>query len=157
MKCAFDAALEGVGPGEAWVRLQLPIDVEKEFGSKGRLAMRGTINGYALRTSIFPNGDGTHHMMVNKTMRQGAGAAVGDVVHVEMDADAGTDDVAIPDDLVTALDAHEGAAEQWSNFTPAKKREYVAWIEGAKRAPTRASRVAKALDMIAAGKRQTDM
>jgi hypothetical protein len=63
----FDATLraqEMVGT-DAWTFLPLPQKVVGAFDSCARTAVRGTLNGVAFRSSIFPDGDGGFHMMVN--------------------------------------------------------------------------------------------
>jgi hypothetical protein len=85
MKQRFEIQLQSGGEGGNWVLFTVPFDVQQTFGVKGRVSVTGTINGYPYCTSIFPNGDGTHHMMVNKEMQRGAGARAGDVVRVEME------------------------------------------------------------------------
>jgi uncharacterized protein YdeI (YjbR/CyaY-like superfamily) len=58
----------------------------------------------------------------------------------------------VPDDLAAALRARAGACKNFDAFTPSQQREYVAWIAEARRATTRASRIAQAADWIAEGK-----
>jgi uncharacterized protein YdeI (YjbR/CyaY-like superfamily) len=59
-----------------------------------------------------------------------------------------------PDDLRAALDAKPAAAKHFDAFGPGAKREYVDWITEAKRAETRAKRVAQAVEWIAEGKKR---
>jgi hypothetical protein len=59
-KREFRATLEPAGDNGAWVVLTPPFSVEEAFGSRARVAVRGTMNGFAFRTSLFPAGDGTH-------------------------------------------------------------------------------------------------
>jgi hypothetical protein len=65
----FSAQLIGRGPNGAWTFLAVPFDVAATFGSRARVAVRGTINGAPFRNSLLPNGDGTHSMPVNKDLR----------------------------------------------------------------------------------------
>jgi uncharacterized protein YdeI (YjbR/CyaY-like superfamily) len=58
----------------------------------------------------------------------------------------------VPDDLAAALRARSGARKQFDAFTPSQQHEYVEWIVEAKRAATRESRVAQAVEWIAEGK-----
>ena len=58
----------------------------------------------------------------------------------------------VPDDLATALRAQSGARRKFDAFTPSQQREYVEWIVEAKRAATRESRIAQAVEWIAEGK-----
>ena len=69
----FKAKLKAEGPGGGWTFLHLPFDAEKAFGSRARVSVRGTINGFAFRSSIFPNGDGTHHAWATVPRRAGVG------------------------------------------------------------------------------------
>jgi len=59
---------------------------------------------------------------------------------------------AVPDDLAAALRGLPGARERFDAYTPAQQREYVDWIVDAKRAATRSSRIAQAVEWIAEGK-----
>jgi uncharacterized protein YdeI (YjbR/CyaY-like superfamily) len=62
--------------------------------------------------------------------------------------------VVIPKDLAAALARRAAARRSFEQFPPSHKREYVEWIEGAKREETRERRLATAIDQIAAGKPQ---
>jgi hypothetical protein len=149
----FEAMVEGVGPNGAWARIHLPIDVPSVFGTRSRLSVRGTVNGFPFRSSIFPNGDGTFHMMFSKAMQAGAGAAAGDAVAVVMEPDTAPREVEAPADLVAALEAEPPAAAHWRRFPPSARQLYVEWIVGAKAAETRARRIERAVAQVAAGKK----
>ena len=58
----------------------------------------------------------------------------------------------LPDDLAAALKGRAGARKRYDAFTASQQREYVEWIEEARREATRASRVAQAAEWIAEGK-----
>ena len=58
----------------------------------------------------------------------------------------------LPDDLAAALSASKGTRARYDGFTAAQQQEYVDWIVEAKRAATRASRIAQAAEWIAEGK-----
>lgn len=51
----FQALLEKDEEVDA-TRVAVPFDVPAAFGSRARVAVRGTINGFAFRSSIFPYG-----------------------------------------------------------------------------------------------------
>jgi uncharacterized protein YdeI (YjbR/CyaY-like superfamily) len=59
-----------------------------------------------------------------------------------------------PADLAQALAANPPAAATFDAFPPGCRREYVAWIEEAKRPQTRARRIAQAAAWIAEGKKR---
>lgn len=60
-------------------------------------------------------------------------------------------EVEAPADLAEALAKSEAASALWGTMAPSHRREYVGWIEEAKKAETRARRVEKAIEMMAAG------
>jgi hypothetical protein len=47
----FKTRLTARGPGGAWTFLEIPFSVEKEFGSKARIAVAGTMNGFPFQNS----------------------------------------------------------------------------------------------------------
>jgi len=59
--------------------------------------------------------------------------------------------VSAPEDLAGALAKSEKARATWDSLAPSHRKEYVGWIEDAKRAETRAKRIDKAIEMMAAG------
>jgi uncharacterized protein YdeI (YjbR/CyaY-like superfamily) len=58
----------------------------------------------------------------------------------------------VPNDLGAALRANREARETFKGFSRARQREYVEWIESAKREETRARRLATAIEWLAQGK-----
>lgn len=62
--------------------------------------------------------------------------------------------VVLPDDLAAALAAVPAAKATYDGFPEGQKREYVEWVADAKRAETRASRIADAVEWMAEGKRR---
>lgn len=62
-------------------------------------------------------------------------------------------EIAMPEDFAAALAATPGARAQFDAFPPGARREYLEWIVSAKRADTRAKRVATACQQSAEGKK----
>ena len=99
----FKCKLTSEGPGGAWTFMKIPFSVEKVWGTRARLSVQGSINGFAFRSSIFPLGNGTHSMMVNKAMRAGAKTKPGDTVKVVMEPDTAPRVVTVPAELKKAF------------------------------------------------------
>lgn len=59
-----------------------------------------------------------------------------------------------PDDLVAALKGNKAAQATFDAFPPGCRREYIEWIVEAKRAETRAKRIAQTVEWTAEGKRR---
>lgn len=68
-------------------------------------------------------------------------------------ADEREDVTAVPDDLAGALAADAMAGAAWGRLAPSHKKQYLAWIREAKRAETRARRVAETVRRVTAGER----
>ncbi len=59
--------------------------------------------------------------------------------------------MSVPADLRAALAADAAAAQGFEALSYSHQREYVDWIEEAKRAPTRARRVARCVERVREG------
>jgi Domain of unknown function (DUF1905)/Bacteriocin-protection, YdeI or OmpD-Associated len=67
----FRATLERMQSRLGWTIIRIPFDVAKLWGTRGQLRVRGEINGFAFRTSLFPACGGGHILLVNKRMQKG--------------------------------------------------------------------------------------
>lgn len=152
-KMKFQAKLEAGGKGGAWVILRVPFSVVQEWGSRARVAVKGTLNGHPFRSSIFPMGAGTHGLMVNRQMREGAGAGAGDRVGVVMEVDTAPRTVSVPKDFQQALGRNGKAKAFFAKLPPSHQRAYVEAIEEAKKPETRVRRIEKAIAVLAAGRK----
>jgi len=146
----FKTKLTAHGPGGAWTFLDIPFSVEKEFGTKARVAVTGTLNGFAFQNSLMPNGDGTHSMMVSKALQTGAKASAGDLVTVTVAVDRSTRVVTVPTELKKALSANKAAAAAFKALSYSHRKEFAEWIATAKKDETRTSRAEKAVAMVIA-------
>ena len=88
MKQKFKVKLLGMASMQSAI-LKPPFDVPTVFGTRARVPVKGTINGFPFRSSLMNMGDG-HMMVVNRKMREGAGCQAGDTraPHRRDDADA---------------------------------------------------------------------
>jgi len=146
VKKTFEARLVAMGPGGAWTYLPIPFSVEQAFGSKARVAVRGTINGFGFRSSLLPR-DGGHYLHVNKAMLAGAKVAAGEAVQVVLEQDREERTVELPADLRRALSPEAGKV--FDGLSYSHRKEYVDWIEQAKRPETRAKRIEKTVERFA--------
>ena len=149
----FKIKLEGQ-EGSSAAGLIFPFDIMEVFGTKARVPVRGTINGFAYRSSLMPMG-GCHMMAVNKTMREGAKAKAGDVVDIVMERDNAERTVEAPPELKKELARHKKAQEHWEKLAFTHKKEMVRWIGEAKQEETRQRRLAKVVDVLKKGTKWT--
>lgn len=137
----FKATLEKGGGNLGWVIVRVPFDVKKVWGSGARRAVRGTVNGFPFRTSIFPTKHGGHFLMVNKVMQKGAGVCgAGALVRVEMEPDTEERIVETPKELLKALAADKALRKYFDAFSYSMRREIARWIGEGKHVETRVRR-----------------
>ncbi len=74
-KLRFQAKILGREAGVV-AAIMPPVDVIEYFGTRARVPIRGTINGFAFRSSLMPCG-GARMMPVNQTLCRSAGVAPG--------------------------------------------------------------------------------
>jgi Domain of unknown function (DUF1905) len=78
----FTATIEAGDRGGAYVLF--PYDVEKEFGTKGKVPVEATINGVPYAGSLIKYGNPQHMLGILKSIRNQIGAGVGDKIQVEV-------------------------------------------------------------------------
>src|SRR5262245_34139539 len=138
-----------------WTFLTLPKEASAKLPSRGMTSVAGALNGLPFQATLEPDGQGGHWLKVDRKMREAAGAAVGDVVTLEIAPAAEEPEPTVPADLRKALAAAAPKARAvWSDITPVARRDWIQWITSPKRRETRARRIENACDMLAKGKRR---
>ena len=133
--------------------IHIDFDVEKAFGKRGRVPVRGTLNGAPFRARIFKMG-GRPFMVVNRELREAAGVSGGETVPVTVEHDTEPRVVTPPDDFARALKENEDAQATWDKLSYTHRREYVEHIEDAKKPETRQRRIEKSVSLLAAGRKE---
>src|SRR5213083_2478181 len=93
-KYKFRAQLQPGRGGEAYVFF--PYDVEKEFGTKGKVPVQATFDGVPDKGSLFKYGYPQHLLGLPKAIRERIGKAPGDTVEVELWKDEEVRTVEVP-------------------------------------------------------------
>lgn len=109
---SFKATLERMEGNLGWVIMRIPFDVEKVWGVRGRLRVKGEINGFAFRTSLFPTGKGYHFLLVNKSMQAGGDVRAGNTAHFRLEPDLEVRRAVLPAELKRAL-GQVRALQRW--------------------------------------------
>ena len=81
----FTARIEAGDGGGAF--LYFPYDVEQEFGTRGKVPVKATIDGMSYTGSLFKYGAPQHMLGVEKAIRQAIGKGPGDRVEVVLHKD----------------------------------------------------------------------
>jgi hypothetical protein len=146
----FVAPIRTASSGGAYVFV--PADVLAQLGT-GRIPVAATIDGIAYRGSVVNMGGKGHVLGVLKEIRTALGKGEGDEVEVVLEKDTAPRTVDVPSDLEEALSASEPARRCFDALAYSHKREYVLWIESAKREATRSERIARTVEKLARGEK----
>jgi Domain of unknown function (DUF1905)/Bacteriocin-protection, YdeI or OmpD-Associated len=146
---AFEAVVTRSGNTGSSAHVTVPGDLKQLFGTSGRVPVKVTFDGVPYRGSIARMG-GPPLVIVLQEILAELGKQPGDTLAVTVALDSTPRVVELAPDIENALVAGEQLAA-YRALAYSHQRQFVLWIDGAKRAETRDTRIAKTVDMIAAG------
>jgi hypothetical protein len=138
--------------GKTATGVQVPDDIVAALGDSRRPAVTVTVNGHRYRTTVARMG-GRYLVPLSAENRAAAGVGAGEEVVVGIELDDAPRTVEVPADLAAALAVDPVATVTFESCAPSHKKEWVRWVSEAKRAETRAERVAKAVQSLHEGNR----
>ena len=135
----FKATLERDGTPLGWTIVRVPRAVTEASQARNRFRVKGEISGagseaFAFRTSLFPMGNGSFFLLVNKRMQAAAGVALGSVATFRLEPDTEEREVGIPAELKEALSG-AAALRRWYDRLPYNIRKYVTDIVTGPKSP----------------------
>jgi uncharacterized protein YdeI (YjbR/CyaY-like superfamily) len=147
-KKSFRATLERLRSNLGWVIVWIPFNVQKAWGSRGRLRIRGEINGFAFRTSLFPTRKGEHFLLVNKKMQAGGHASEGTTAEFHLEPDTEERLVVIPSELKHIL-AEDKTFRRWFDALSYSIRKWISdWVVAPKGASARIRRAEQVAEQL---------
>jgi len=141
--------VEPAGPAGSSALIHLPAFSAQALG-KGRKPVTANLNGLRYRTSVFPEDKIRQYMVINAQMRAAGNLTHGQVVAASLVPDREPRSIEIPTDLVQALAVAPEAQAAFNRLALSHQREFVQWIEEARRPETRARRIAETLKKLLA-------
>jgi hypothetical protein len=138
--------------GRTATGIPVPDEVIAALGSSKRppVTVTVTLQGYTYRTTVARMG-GRYLVPLSAENRTAAGVAAGDEVTVDIALDDAPREVDLPDDLAAAMD--DAARTTYDALAYTHRKEWVRWVEEARRPETRATRVARTVDALREGRR----
>ena len=149
-KQTFTAVIQDAGGGGAFV--EMPFDVEKEFGSK-RPKVKAMIEGVPYRGTLTRMGTDCHILGIRKEIRDQVSKTFGDELTITVEPDTELRAVEAPAELKKAFRTEKEAKALFEKLSYTHQKEYVTWINEAKKEETRLNRVAKTIEMLRQGKK----
>ena len=145
---SFHAPLEQGFRNLGWVTVRIPFDAAKVWGTRGQLRVKGEINGFPFRTSLFPTGDGRHVLLVNKRMQAGAKAGPGEAARFRLQPDTEERTVTMPAELVQALSEDRALRRWYDRLNYSTRKEIASWVAGVKTAEARTRRAGQMAERL---------
>jgi hypothetical protein len=146
---SFTAILEPDGTALKWVIARIPFDIAKAWPVRNGRRVRGEIDGFAFRTSLFPDARrGGHFLLVNKAMQSGSNSRVGSRVKIWLEPDLVERPVMLPTELVRALNADRQVRKFFDSMTPSRRREFGKFADQPKSLAARTMRAEKIAEML---------
>ena len=138
--------------GKTATGIEVPENVVAALGSGHRPPVTVTIGGHSYRTTAARMG-GRFLIPLSAENRTAAGVAAGDLVDADIEPDTAPREVEVPADLAEALARDDAARATFDGLSFTHRKEWVRWVEEAKKPETRATRLAKTVESLRAGKR----
>jgi len=136
----FEARLERLRSALNWMIVRTPFDAAKLWGPRGLIKVKGEINGFPFRTSLFPTREGGHFLLVNKRMQKGARAFEGSMARLHMEFDNEERIATVPEELKRLLRQDRSLRRWYDELNYSTRNDVAKWITEPKSAEARARR-----------------
>ncbi len=157
----FEAVLEKGDNGLGWTIARVPFVPHDVWPEMVRLRVKGTVNGFAFRTSLFPyRGGGGFYVLVNRAMEKGGRVRLGQKAEFLLEPDMAPRPAELPEELDVLLDEEdglegdglqaeglqgqglqgEGLRAFYDSLSESMRREIGKWIGGVKSEASRTKR-----------------
>jgi len=146
---SFTALLEPDGTALMWTIARVPFDVTKAWPVRKGRRVRGEIEGFAFRTTLFPRpGGGGDFLLVNKKMLAGAGVRKGGKARIWLEPDLEEREILLPKELAKELNSDRGLRKWFDGLSDSMRREIGKWTDEPKGAATRQKRAEKMAERL---------
>jgi hypothetical protein len=130
----------------------IPFDPNEVWGEKQRHHITGTIDDHAIRGELGADG-AAYFLNLGPAWRRDSGIEAGATVTVILSPEGPQQDN-VAADIAAALGAEPSAQAFFESLPTFYRKNYMRWIDSAKRPETRAARIAEMVALLKAGKRQ---
>lgn len=146
------------GEKTGWTYIEISSDLADELkpNNKKSFRVKGKLDNYSIKAvALLPMGGGNFIMPINGIMRKAIGKRHGAQLKVQLETD--NKPLKFSEDFMTCL-ADEPMALATFNKIPKSVQNYFSkWIESAKTQPTKAKRIARAVNALAKSQTFSEM
>ena len=147
---SFRAPLERIQSRLGWTIIRIPFDVGKVWGTRGQLRVKGEINGFAFRTSLFPARGGGHILLVNKRMQKGGDVRQGMAAQFRLEPDLEVRIAIVPVELKRFLKEDARLRRWFEKLNYSTRNEIGKWIVQVKSPEARVRRAEQMAERLLA-------
>jgi uncharacterized protein YdeI (YjbR/CyaY-like superfamily) len=147
---SFQATLERIDSPLKWVMIRIPFDAGKAWGKRGQLKVKGEINGFAFRTTLFPDGKGGHRLLVNKQMQRGGKTAPGMAAKFRIEPDTESRWVKLPAELKRAMSEDCSLLRWFDGLNHSTRSDIGKWVAQPKSSQARMRRAEQIAERLLA-------
>lgn len=147
---AFRATLERTQSDLRWVIARVPFDAAKLWGTRGQIRVKGEINGFVFRTSLFPDGKGGHLLLVNNQMQRGGRTGPGLAAGIRLEPDTEERPVVMPAELERALAQVKPLRRWFDQLNPSARHDLCRYVAGVKSPEARQRRAEQQVERMLA-------
>ncbi|WP_267403379.1 MULTISPECIES: YdeI/OmpD-associated family protein [unclassified Chryseobacterium] len=134
--------------------VEFPFSTEELFGKKGQVKIKALFdNTVEYRGSLAKMKSECHILGLTQDVRKQLGKTFGDEVSVSVIEDTEERIVEISDDIQFIFNENPEAKALFDKMSYTHRKEYIRWIEEAKKPETRENRKTKMIQMILDGKK----
>jgi uncharacterized protein YdeI (YjbR/CyaY-like superfamily) len=125
-----------------WTYAEIPLLPKHTKGVFGWTKVKGSIDGYEINCyHLMSMGNKKYFLPINAKIRKAINKHEGDYVKIILEPD--NNPLLLPQELVLCLKDEPIAHTNFMNYTQSQQKEFVNWINDAKRIETKSSRIAK--------------
>ena len=146
----FRAVLEKGDRALGWTIARVPFDPARVWKKRVRLRVKGEVNGFAFRTSLFSITAGGYFLLVNQKMQKGGDVRAGEMAEFTLEPDLDPRKAEMPDELAVLLDDEPGLREWYDELTEYTRRAICAMVNEAKTEETRMRRAEQMAERLLA-------
>ncbi|WP_228408268.1 MULTISPECIES: YdeI/OmpD-associated family protein [unclassified Chryseobacterium] len=134
--------------------VEFPFSTEEIFGKKGQVKIKAVFDDKVeYRGSLAKMKSECHILGLTQEIRKQLGKSFGDEVSVSLTEDKEERIVEIAEDIVLLFNENPDAKVLFDKMSYTHRKEYIRWIEEAKKPETRENRKVKMIRMILDGKK----
>ena len=136
----FSGILERLPGSLGWTIVRLPFDATKAWPKRNRMRVKGSINGFAFRTSLLGLKEGGQMLLVNKQMQRQAHVTLGGSAQIVLEPDLEERAAPLPSELAKFLKEDRALKKFYESLNPSARNDIARNVSEPKSAESRKRR-----------------